>query len=103
MMIPVAGQETLGQVALGSFQIGLEQPQPRSFALLRCNQKAQTSPNRGTLPHLWCGINNTYPPPKASATPFGALKTTVLTYQVSLKQQPPRRLCPGRYTQRVNS
>ncbi len=65
-MILVAGQKNWGlEVALGPFQIGLDQPQPRSFALLGCNQKAQTSPNRSQLPRFWGGIDSTYPPPKA--------------------------------------
>ena len=38
--------------------------------------------------------------PEASVSPSGSLGTALHTYQVGLKQPPPRRLCPGRYTPR---
>ena len=113
-MIPVTGQEVRGlEVALDQFQIGLDQPQPRSFfALWRCNQKAQISPNNA-LGDAQRGpnadkIRAKYPAsgggspfhahgrkPEAPVSPSGALGAIIDTYHAGMKQLPPRGLCPG--------
>ncbi len=69
---------------------------PRSFALRSCNQRAQTSQNKGQLPRLWCWSTPRAPHRRSEAfdTPAGVLGTTLCTYQVGLKQPPPRRIEP---------
>jgi hypothetical protein len=62
------------------------------------------SHKKGQIPRFWCWIDSVCPcrGPEASATPSGTLGATLHTYHVGLKQQPPRRLCPGQCTQKGN-
>ena len=63
----------------------------------------EESPKKANSPTSGAGL----PPhalrqrPEESVTPAGALGTALYTYQVGFMQPPPRRLCPGRCTQRV--
>ncbi len=59
-MIPVTEQEVAG--LLGQFQVGMDKPQPQSFALWRCDQKVQTSSNKGQLSRHRCWIDVPRPP-----------------------------------------
>ncbi len=86
-----------------TYHVGLKQPPPRRLCPGRYTQRVKVDEIRANYPASGGGSTHRtlYQRPKAFVTRFGALETTLHTYQVRLKKPPDRRLCPWRYMQGV--
>ncbi len=81
--------------------VGSKQPPPRRVVPLAMH--VEESPKNANSPTSGAGLRShaLRQRPEESDTHAGALGTALYTYQVGFMQPPPRRLCPGRCTQRV--